>query len=429
MNKVNETENRYIMKSLYYLFFLFVQLEFIMPEYFGYTSIFRIIRILQHPLTILALIIYIMYLIRDKFVNGVMVFVTFFLGLTIMKHGNVALAFMNFERCSSIIIYYSFLYKIDKKLFYKCISDYWMIILVLNTVITIIKPHGLIQFKSEFADIDKEYYFLGVSNQVIPFYYIGITFNYILCRNNYGSPYRLLLLFVCMWTSELIYASKTSLMGCMIFTAGVLFFSNIKFRIMTKKYRKKWLILIAAGIFLISLMYYLVIFVRIQEKFAKIIETLLHKDATFSSRTMIWDVAFDMILKSLLLGYGAADNNNRYIYIGTSSYNAHNLFLQLLLMGGIVLLACFAYLLVISIVSLNKCNDNKLKGFTLTLVLTFLFTSMSEVYTMYLIFIVFFIAYISRNALKMNVSNILKLSNYKISIKNESNKGGEFLNG
>lgn len=418
MNKVNKTENRYITKSLYYLFFLFVQLEFITPDYLGYTPLFSIIRILQHPLTVAALVIYIIYLLRDKFVNSVIAFVLLFMGITILKHGNISIAFMNLERCFSIIVYYSFLYKIDKKLFCKCTSDYWMLLIVLNTALTIIKPHGLLQFKSSFADIDKEYYLLGVSNQVMPFYYIGITFNYILCRNNYGSRYRLLFLFGCMWISELIYMSITSLMGCLMFTLGVLFFSlNIKFKIMTKEYRKKWRILIAAGIFLVSLIYYLVVFVRIQEKFARIIEDVLHKNATLSTRTIIWDKAFDMISNSFLLGYGAANNNNRYIQIQTFSFNAHNFFLQLLLMGGIVLFACFAYILVISIVSLNKCNDNKLKGFTLTLAVTFLFTSMSEVYTMNLVFIVFFIVYISQNILKMNVKDILKLSNYKISIQ------------
>ncbi len=418
MSKVNKTENRYIKKFLYYLFFLFVQLEFITPDYLGYTPFFSIIRILQHPLTFAAFIIYIMYLLRDKFVNGVIVFVLLFMIITILKHGNVSIAFMNLERCFSIIVYYSFLYKIDKKLFCKCISDYWMILIVLNTALTIMKPHGLLQFKSSFADIDKEYFLLGVSNQVMPFYYIGITLNYILCRNNYGSGYRLLFLFVCMWISELIYMSMTSLIGCLMFTLGAFCFAvNIKFKVMTKKYRKKWKILTAASIFLVSLIYYLVVFARIQEKFARIIEDVLHKNATLSTRTIIWDEAFNMILNSFLLGYGAADNNNRYVQIQTFSFNAHNLFLQLLLMGGIVLFACFVYILVISVSSLNKCSDNKLKGITLTLIVTFLFTSMSEVYTMNLVFIVFFIVYISKDILKINVKDILKLNNCNIAIK------------
>ena len=418
MYNISKTGNIYIRKSLYYLFFLFVQLEFITPDYLGYTSFFRIIRILQHPLTILAFAIYIIYFLRNKFINGIATFVFLFMGITVLKNGNVSIAFMNFERCFSIIIYYSFLYKIDRKLFCKCISDYWLILMVLNTALTVIKPDGLLQLKSDFADIDKEYYLLGVSNQVMPFYYIGITFNYIFCRNNYGSNRRIVFLFGCMWISELIYMSMTSLMGCLMFTLGVFCFAvNIKSKLMTKKRQKKWRNLIVSSIFLISLIYYLVVFIRIQEKFAKIIEVILHKDATLSTRTIIWDEAFNMISNSLLLGYGAADNNNRYIRFGTYSFNAHNLFLQLFLMGGIVLFACFVYIFVISIVSLNKCNDSKLKGFILTLTITFLFTSLSEVYTMSLVFIVFFIVYISQDAIKTSVKDVLKLSDCKIAMQ------------
>lgn len=414
MSKVNKTENKYIKKSLYYLFFLFVQFEFITPDYLGYTPLFSLIRIMQHPLTLLAFGIYIIYLLTDKFVNIVLIFISLFMGITIFKHGNVSIAFMNFERCFSIIVYYSFLYKTDRKMFCKCVSDYWILLIAANTFLTLVKPHGLLQFKSSFADIEKEYYLLGVSNQVMPFYYIAATLNYIRFRSGYGSRGRLMFVVACMWLSELVYMSMTSLMGCIMFSFGLFLFGvNIKYRfIMSKRRRKNWRKLIITGVSTIALTYYLVVFVRIQNNFAKLIETVFNKNATLSTRTTIWDESFKMISRSSMFGYGAADNNNRYIHIGTFSFNAHNLFLQLLLMGGITLFVVFAFMLLTSLGSLDKCRDIRLKGVVLTLLITFLFTSMSEVYTMSLVFIVLYIVYISKNALKIKVEDFFKYSVY-----------------
>ena len=42
-------------------------------------------------------------------------------------------------------------------------------------------------------------------------------------------------------------------------------------------------------------------------------EVVLKKDLTFSTRTIIWNSAINMIEKSFLIGYGAVENNNRYM--------------------------------------------------------------------------------------------------------------------
>lgn len=80
---------------------------------------------------------------------------------------------------------------------------------------------------------------------------------------------------------------------------------------------------------------------RAQNYFAFFIEGVLNKNVTLSTRTIIWDYALKMVKDSWMFGYGAVANNNRYIFVGEFSFNAHNIILQILLMGGLLLMGIF----------------------------------------------------------------------------------------
>ena len=78
-----------------------------------------------------------------------------------------------------------------------------------------------------------------------------------------------------------------------------------------------------------------------------IIEDVLQKDLTFSSRTTIWNFSIIMISMSPIFGYGWQDPEwNKFYIFGVST---HNLVLHVLIKGGIILLSCFIIVIGIAI--------------------------------------------------------------------------------
>lgn len=372
--------------------FFVLQSLFIVPEIVTFTPLFRFIRYFQHPLIIFAIILYWKNYRNDKILILSLVFFTIYTISTLIHRGLLSSVLYNFERIFGIMIYYKATRDYDKKFFYQWTSNYWLFILILSTFLTIIKPDGLLIVQSETTPLDRKYFFLGVSNQCIPFFLVGITFS-ALYELTYKKRYiRTGLLLVCMWVNEMIFKSATSLLSCTIFTLGylvLLLYSKFKRQKQIKNRRRKIFIVLSCVI--IFLGHPLVVIGRIQEFFAPFIEGVLHKNVNLSTRTVIWDHAFGMIKDAWFLGYGAVENNNRYIFVGSSSFNAHNLLLQILLMGGIFLFVVFLVQIVFSVYNIVKCKDIQISYVVFILFITFFFASLTEVYSLNLLFIIFFI--------------------------------------
>jgi len=284
----------------------------------------------------------------------------------------------------------------NKRFFFIGTSFFWMSLILANTILTFLYPNGLYSFNSQFSAIYKSYYFLGVSNQIIPFYMISIVFVFL--KNFYLNKKNkeILLLFVCMWGCEFVYQSATSLVGCFLFTIGYLFFvlpEDTQRKIVHSVHRGYNFIVVAMTI-TVFMIHYLIVVYQIQNKFAYLVEVVLKKDLTFSTRTAIWNIAINMIEKSFLIGYGAVDDNNRYIEMGSFSFNAHNIILQILLMGGIVLLLVCFLLVWKSVKSMLFCLDLRVRNIVFLLFAVFFFMSLSEVYTLNLMFIVIYLGFL-----------------------------------
>jgi len=109
-----------------------------------------------------------------------------------------------------------------------------------------------------------------------------------------------------MWGCEFVYQSATSLVGCFFFTIGYLFFvlpKDTQGKIVHSIHRGYNFILVAMAI-TVFMIHYLIVVYQIQNKFAYLVEVVLRKDLTFSTRTIIWNSAINMIEKSFLIGYG-----------------------------------------------------------------------------------------------------------------------------
>ncbi|HEY4601038.1 MAG TPA: O-antigen ligase family protein, partial [Cerasibacillus sp.] len=115
---------------------------------------------------------------------------------------------------------------------------------------------------------------------------------------------------------------------------------------------------------------------------------ILEKDLTLSGRITIWDEALQLISKSYVFGYGEIQSA-RYITVGTAQFNAHNIFLQILLQGGIIFLFLFIVIFIISLRNSRYCRVESIRYYLLLAVFILFNMMVSEVYSFVIIFLLF----------------------------------------
>lgn len=141
-----------------------------------------------------------------------------------------------------------------------------------------------------------------------------------------------------------------------IFVVFILLFAFYRLKIM--KLLTPWTSLIGSAVFL-----FLVIGLRIQKYFEWLIVDILHKDLTLSNRTYIWASAIANILKKPILGYGTTSGgrlsiNRISIGLRTITFFSHNVFLEILIQGGIVAMVFFVLIYIGANRSLKKHREN-----------------------------------------------------------------------
>lgn len=112
----------------------------------------------------------------------------------------------------------------------------------------------------------------------------------------------------------------------------------------------------------------LIVVVRIQNIFAWLIVGILHKNLTFTNRTIIWDNALGSIRNRPLLGYGVQNTVNLfYTYIVrpgkptvNSWFSAHNQVIQTLYESGIVSMIPVMLLCIMVFKKLDKNRNNRM---------------------------------------------------------------------
>ena len=233
--------------------------------------------------------------------------------------------------------------KYNAKSFFK-IGYIYLFILALINIYTIFRyPNGMWISSAGYW----QNWFLGYDNNHINTLFPLLIFGYLYditkfnkLKFNYLLAVLLVLLtFIKTW-------SVTSLVGIILFIMYLIIIDNKRKAFNLTKYLKYYII-----VFLVIVMF------RFQNILSYLVINVLKKDLTFSGRTKIWDYVMKYITKKPILGYGIQDSNVRYhLSSFNPSYHAHNLLLELLYRGGIILLICFLWM--IKIVQ-NKLKNNK----------------------------------------------------------------------
>lgn len=140
-----------------------------------------------------------------------------------------------------------------------------------------------------------------------------------------------ILCFVFVLSSEVYTWSVTALIAMILF--GILVIREKKSKRSTR------VINVMNGVIITMLMLASIIFFNVQNFFASFLVNVLGKDPSLSSRTIIWDLALRRIYQAPLIGYGemSSESVTEWLLIN----HTHNIYMELLFKGGVLLLIAF----------------------------------------------------------------------------------------
>ena len=242
------------------------------------------------------------------------------------------------------------------------IAWFFNIMLVINLVLLILKPDGLgslLTYSEDMAhrQLDRVN-FLEVDNRLSLPVLISIAASYLLPDKKINRVLRVISLVV-GGATNLLTMSGTGIGSYCVMLLYVVFIHKTKLR--EKLVNMKTLLIAYFGCTL------LIVYAGMIPPLRHVIQEILHKDITFSGRTYIWESCIKMISYHPFIGYGNFDSGWIIKWNGIMR-NAHNLFFDILIQGGIILL--LGYLLFLLTVFITA-SDKKNKKSQLLLVMLF----------------------------------------------------------
>lgn len=257
----------------------------------------------------------------------------------------------------------------------RILSQVFSLIVYLNLITLIINPNGIMP--------DRNFLIGGNYNQMgLPLVCAVVT-NGLYYRVSGKMLLNTVFLMLATVISPLIVGSMTSTVTILIFIV----FMCIPYRALQR---------LGVWMFAVFYLIFQTFAVYVQTDLSKLtylvffIEDVLHKDMTFTTRTFVWEHVRNLIAESPWIGYGMQD---KIWYIEKMNVTTcHNLFYQILVEGGVVLLAVF---LAIFIVSFLKSARLKTTAASTLLfgVVTALFMMTMESYPIFLTFYLMFLMY------------------------------------
>lgn len=203
------------------------------------------------------------------------------------------------------------------------------LIIYCNFATVILFPKGLYHIRE---GAERFYWLVGHQNATILYVLCAIVIAVLFSKyggedNNGKMGLRsVLLIFVSCATIVIIW-SATAIFGLFVF--GLLLFFN-----------RKGVKLSVRIAIVCSLLFFLAIVVfRMQDYFSVIIVNVLHRDVTFTNRTVIWDKAMKCIQQHPILGYGVELSKVARQRFGFNT--THNKYLYTLYQGGGLLFVSF----------------------------------------------------------------------------------------
>lgn len=314
---------------------------------------------------------------------------------------------------SIILIIERALYRNEFKNFINGVSLFFILLLILNVVTTIVYPNGM------WIDINEEkstYYYqsttvvylLGKANAVAP---ITLGLAVFLLYRDYLFHSRIrkgsIILLALNIVVIIIEKSSTGIIGAILILALFMFFKSEKY--IKNRSRNKIFLILFIGIFIVSIG---VVFFNLQSLFNNLFLLLFGKDATLSNRTNVWKMTFNYIGKNFnlinyLIGIGTVSYSSLF-YKGRYS-NCHNLYLNEFIVSGVIGFFLYFEMFVITLKRLGECYAYKREE-SLMILASYLIVCnvmfITEAYLTPIILMFLYIGYVS--TFKHDTTNLTK---------------------
>jgi len=241
----------------------------------------------------------------------------------------------------SIALLFDYLFKKNPLVAVNSILTSYEIYVYINLASIILFPEGLYSQVSERVAT-----FLGHANTSIYFILPMLVFGYLFNHMSKKKHNFRMMLDICVSIITIgILRSATSTVEIMLFAIIILLCHK-------EKMRKH--ITVLNSFIISSILSLCVTILRIQEKFAAVINFLFQRSSDLTGRTMLWDYALLDITANPIIGHGIRDVHHLRFGVGT-----HNMLLEILYEGGIIALALF---IVIAVMVNKKMNRLQYSG-------------------------------------------------------------------
>lgn len=355
------------------LAFIIIFLSLLEPDYFTSIDIIHDYYIVMRVITLFLAFLY--FLVKNmvpKITSIIVIYFGIYGFSTYINNGDM----MSFFAYSSYIVSFVAWLEITLRRYTMkglySLNFVYSLHVYINLFFYIVFPQGY-TYSITYAGNVIERYFLGVENQfastLIPAIVINIVYNYAkhskLKINSYLLIITVLFTFIYIW-------SATSIVGISLIILYLLLINRKKVKAIINN---KTIIITTVSLFIS------VVVLRIIDIFSFLIEDLLGKDVTLSTRTLLWDRAFIYIENSPWLGYGYL-GSGRYLQVTSTRFmDSHNTVLQLLLQHGYLGLILFAILVFMFFKNLSIYKESNITKFILFSFFVATTMMLSEVYS------------------------------------------------
>lgn len=387
MSFINKTIKKKDLSQI--LFFVFLILPFFKINYL--VNRFPIVGTLYNVLCLVDLFLMVMIIVfNSRKVSKIIIYIFIFFILynitNIINNSNVREGlFITLYGITACLITDYGIHK-NSFNFLSALMFYLSFLIFINFLSILLYPNGILLNPN--AYFNKYGWILGYKNGLIIYIIPAILSSFVVSLKKYNHlrkfDYFLLLI---SYISVIMANSSTSIISLSIIVFYTLFykrFTRIK-AMNIKTYCLTSLIL-----------NFLIVIVRIQNVFKRLIVDGLHKNLTFTGRTYIWDYYLKSSFDKPIFGHGTQDSMYRALLIKNASgaVHCHNQLLEVFYQVGILGFIIYMYIHVISVIKLYKYRDNTfISQFISILLFACFITMITEVFSFNSFLYILVIAY------------------------------------
>lgn len=338
-----------IMTNGYWLFFL--MFPFFNPNALRYipelTLIYSLIQIWK---LIACCIIIVLYLFRGKLSKIVLLILLWeciSIGTSLLNGVSDSRPITNALMVVSLAMITELSVKYSVVKFYRLLLKIVSILVLINLVLCLLYPSGL-EMASLYTNTKNPMYFLGIDNgmagNLIPFLFLICIF--LFCDIDINSNKRTRIFVAASLISVVTIIIVGSATGLFVLIINITF--TVLFTILQKRKIPYRIALMVYCIFFVT-----IIILQSNNFIVSIITELLGRSGTFTGRSLLWAAALEEIAKKPFLGYGYTGGN---ITIWGGTYSSHNMFLEMMIQGGVLYFAVFIIITYIAIKRISQAS-------------------------------------------------------------------------